>query len=264
MSVHDELDAEYDEAIDPAELAAAAGAARAQAVTDFLAMVLMVKMLDRATMRDEAQLLSLSVFVVIGAVLSGAQLALGLVLVVYTPLIIASVVLWQVASGAERDRERGRRWGAAGAGPEPSRGLGRQIGLTITAAIVLSFGCAAAAFVVTPRAFIPGITGNWGRPSAGIEGFCGCCNPVGLALLPDGRHVTCEKGLPRVKVYSPKGGFESVVAGTETFYENAKTGALKTRSDGLVGGLDAAVDSQQRIYILDLVANDVRIMQRKA
>lgn len=104
----------------------------------------------------------------------------------------------------------------------------------------------------------------WGRPSAGIEGFCGCCNPVGLALLPDGRHVTCEKGLPRVKVYSPKGGFESVVAGTETFYENAKTGALKTRSDGLVGGLDAAVDSQQRIYILDLVANDVRIMQRKA
>lgn len=39
MSVHDELDAEYDEAIDPDDLdaGAGAGAARAQAVTDFLA-----------------------------------------------------------------------------------------------------------------------------------------------------------------------------------------------------------------------------------
>lgn len=41
MSVHDELDAEYDEAIDPDDLddgaGDVAGAARAQAVTDFLA-----------------------------------------------------------------------------------------------------------------------------------------------------------------------------------------------------------------------------------
>ena len=43
---------------------------------------------------------------------------------------------------------------------------------------------------------------SWGKPSNAIEGFCGCCNPIGLALLPDGRYVTCEKGLPRVKVYS--------------------------------------------------------------
>ena len=84
------------------------------------------------------------------------------------------------------------------------------------------------------------------------------------ALLPDGRCVACEKGLPRVKVYSPQGAFESVVAGPESFFENARAGALKARSDGLLGGLDAAVDSQQRIYILDLVANTVRIMKHKA
>ena len=46
---------------------------------------------------------------------------------------------------------------------------------------------------------------SWGRPSAAIDGFCGCCNPVSLALLPDGRCVTCEKGLPRAKVYSVQG-----------------------------------------------------------
>jgi hypothetical protein len=105
---------------------------------------------------------------------------------------------------------------------------------------------------------------SWGKASAAIEGFCGCCNPVGLALLPDGRCVTCEKGLPRVKVYSPEGVFESVVAGPESFVENAKATFVKGGEDCRLGGLDAAVDSQQRIYILDLVANDVRVMKRKA
>jgi hypothetical protein len=104
----------------------------------------------------------------------------------------------------------------------------------------------------------------WGKPSAGIEGFCGCCNPIGLALLPDGRCVTCEKGLPRVKVYSADRTLDCVVAGPEVFRGNSRAGLVSERSDGTLGGLDAAVDSQGRIYILDLVAGDVRVMRRKA
>ncbi|HWI58567.1 MAG TPA: hypothetical protein VNZ22_15180, partial [Bacillota bacterium] len=105
---------------------------------------------------------------------------------------------------------------------------------------------------------------SWGKPSAAIAGFCGCCNPISVALLPDGSCVTCEKGLPRVKVYSPEGTFQCVVAGPESFPQNAKAGSLHDPTDGTLGGLDAAVDSQGRIYILDLVAADVRIMKRKA
>jgi hypothetical protein len=100
----------------------------------------------------------------------------------------------------------------------------------------------------------------WGKPSAAIEGFCGCCNPVGLALLPDDRYVTCEKGLPRVKIYSKEGAFECVVAGTESFSANWQK---CSPSDCTTGGLDAAVDAGGRIYILDLVDADVRIMARK-
>jgi hypothetical protein len=103
----------------------------------------------------------------------------------------------------------------------------------------------------------------WGKPSAAIDGFCGCCNPIGLALLPDGRCISCEKGLPRVKVYSAGGKFESVVAGPESFPENAKTGLTKSTADGRLGGLHAAVDSQGRIYILDLVKADIRVMRKK-
>lgn len=104
----------------------------------------------------------------------------------------------------------------------------------------------------------------WGKASASIEGFCGCCNPVNFALLADGRFVTCEKGLPRVKVYGADGTFQSVVAGPESFAENAKATSGDGLSDSTQGGLDVAVDARGRIYILDLVAGDVRIMARKS
>ncbi|MBI4657965.1 MAG: hypothetical protein HY735_03795 [Verrucomicrobia bacterium] len=102
----------------------------------------------------------------------------------------------------------------------------------------------------------------WGRASSAIEGFCGCCNPIHLALLPDGRSITCEKGLPRVKVYAPDGTFESVVRGPESFPEYAKSSA-KDDADGAFGGLDATVDANGRIYILDPVAGEVGIMVKK-
>jgi hypothetical protein len=65
------------------------------------------------------------------------------------------------------------------------------------------------------------LEGAWGKPTAAIEGFCGCCNPIAITALADGRMVTCEKGIPRVKIYSAAGEFESVVAGAESFPENA-------------------------------------------
>jgi hypothetical protein len=102
----------------------------------------------------------------------------------------------------------------------------------------------------------------WGRPSMGIEGFCGCCNPVALAILPDGRFVTCEKGLPRVKVYSQQGDFECVVAGVESFPDNAKVGSGEKPGDGAKASLDAVVDPQGRVFILDTVTGLIRTMVR--
>ncbi|MCX7426563.1 MAG: hypothetical protein NTW96_13185 [Planctomycetia bacterium] len=32
----------------------------------------------------------------------------------------------------------------------------------------------------------------WGTPGLEIEGFCGCCNPVNIAIFSDGRIVTAE------------------------------------------------------------------------
>ena len=107
--------------------------------------------------------------------------------------------------------------------------------------------------------------GSWGRASATLDGFCGCCNPIRLAPLPDGRMVTCEKGLPRVKIYSAAGEFESVVAPPGAFPENAQVGSgQRGDADAPLAGLGVAVDSHGRIAILDHVTGEIRILQPKA
>ncbi len=90
---------------------------------------------------------------------------------------------------------------------------------------------------------------RWGTASMRIEYFCGCCNPTHFALLRDGSFVTSEKGLPRVKIYDKEGSFKTVVAEPAQFDE------------GTVG-LDLAVDSQDRIYVLDPKRKTVRIFSQ--
>ncbi len=98
---------------------------------------------------------------------------------------------------------------------------------------------------------------TWGDPSFAIEGFCGCCNPSYFTRLADGRFVTSEKGLARIKVYSAAGKFESVVAGPEEFpkyFENLNATPIP---------MDVAADSAGRIYVADTLGNQVRIYRRK-
>jgi sugar lactone lactonase YvrE len=85
----------------------------------------------------------------------------------------------------------------------------------------------------------------WGEAAMAIQGFCGCCNPSHIAVMSDGRVVTAEKGLPRVKVYRPDGKLDAVVATPDSF-------------DAAATGLDLAVDSTGRIRVLDPVRRQVR------
>lgn len=103
----------------------------------------------------------------------------------------------------------------------------------------------------------------WGRPSIAIDGFCGCCNPVGLAMLPDGRHVTCEKGLPRVKVYSAEGKFESVVAAPDFFQDVAMKESMMSADQTTYGGLDGAADAEGKVFILELATGAIHVMKEK-
>ncbi len=86
---------------------------------------------------------------------------------------------------------------------------------------------------------------SWKRTSMQLDGFSGCCNPSHIAMLANGSFVTSEKGIERVKVHLPSGDFSCVVAGPEQF----ETGTV---------GLDLAVDSEDRIYVLDPRKGEIR------
>jgi len=90
----------------------------------------------------------------------------------------------------------------------------------------------------------------WGSTSMETEGFCGCCNPSNFAILSDGSFVTSEKGIERVKIYKPSGEFKCIVAGPDQFEEGTR-------------GLDLAVDSKDRILLLDPWRTQVRIFIHK-
>jgi hypothetical protein len=95
-----------------------------------------------------------------------------------------------------------------------------------------------------------GLKASWGRASNDLDGFCGCCNPTDLAILPDGKIVTSEKGLPRVKVYLPDGTLESLIAQPPDIAQAA-------------AGIDLAVGADGRVWVLDPAARVVKVFARK-
>ena len=99
---------------------------------------------------------------------------------------------------------------------------------------------------------------SWGEFGNDLKRFCGCCNPAHFAMLPDGRFITSEKGLVRVKLYSPKGQFEGVVAGSDQFASYLEVPTANPT------GLDVAVDSAGRVLLVDARAGAVRIFSPKA
>lgn len=102
---------------------------------------------------------------------------------------------------------------------------------------------------------------SWGKTGAGLDGFCGCCNPINFALLPGGGFVTCEKGLTRVKIFDAQGNFVGAVAGPEQLTDG-KWCICETPSQCQVGGFDVAVDGGGRIYVLDTLKNIIRIFDK--
>ena len=103
----------------------------------------------------------------------------------------------------------------------------------------------------------------WGERSVKIDGFCGCCNPVNFALLPNGWFVTSEKGLVRVKVYDSDGRFVGVVAGPAQLTGGSLMRICETPEECQGPAFDVAAGVDGRVYVLDTIHNVIRIFSRK-
>ena len=87
---------------------------------------------------------------------------------------------------------------------------------------------------------------HWKHSGVTPEGFSGCCNPAHFTFLNDGRFVTSEKGLVRIKTYKESGELDGVVAAPVKF-------------SGEGQAPDIAADTQNNIYALDFDTKMIRV-----
>ncbi len=125
----------------------------------FVVLVQLIKVFDRKQARDYAQLMTLSAFLSIGAILTSAEFLPGIMLLAIVPLLIAGAMRHQFYGGLERAGELETR-------PSPAvGGLAGVLWLSLLTGIVVS----AFVFVLMPRGVGADAFGRWTRTSAGTR-----------------------------------------------------------------------------------------------
>ena len=75
---------------------------RVEDVCGLVVIILVIKLFDRKNARDYAQLLTLSIFLTLGSVLTSNALLMGIVMIAMLPLIIAAATIFQLYSAWEQ------------------------------------------------------------------------------------------------------------------------------------------------------------------
>ncbi|NRA58779.1 MAG: DUF3488 domain-containing protein, partial [Phycisphaerales bacterium] len=140
-------------------------------IAEMLAALLVIKLFDRRTARDAAEVLALSVFLVFGAILTSLKLSVGVLVLMFCPLLVWAALVQQVVATEERAEAYMERIGAVRrrvrSGNAMSRGLRRMTGgLTIAASLI-----ATAVFVLVPRGLTPSFLGEFGAERGSVTGF---------------------------------------------------------------------------------------------
>jgi transglutaminase-like putative cysteine protease len=130
--------------------------------SEFVASLMVVKLMDRRTARDGAQILTLSAFLVIGAVLTSNGFWFGLLLAAYLPVIVAAVLWHQVSRVEEHAAEP----------PQAPPGMRRSIGLRVAGVALAASLIATVVFLLMPREVGSRTLGAWGAAAVGrVVGF---------------------------------------------------------------------------------------------
>ncbi|MFZ0281839.1 MAG: hypothetical protein WAL29_09330 [Bacteroidales bacterium] len=88
----------------------------------------------------------------------------------------------------------------------------------------------------------------YGEPGTAPGSFCGCCNPAHFTIVPQG-FVTAEKGINRIKILDPDGGFTEFVSSNNHFTASVP--------------LDLASADGITIYAADRVDSKIYVFTRK-
>lgn len=132
-----------------------------EALATLCAWVQVVKFYERPTPRNHAQLLTLSVFTVIAALLTSNSLPVGAMVFIYIPVSLWTILLFQIHAGLHGPHAPAqvRAPGSQGA----SRGL-RRLTLAVAACMGL---IGVAVYLVVPRGMGSDLINDWSSPGVG-------------------------------------------------------------------------------------------------
>jgi transglutaminase-like putative cysteine protease len=115
----------------------------------FLVFLTLVKLMDRRGPRDDSQVITLAIFVAIAAMLTSADLLVGVLLAAFVPAAIATAMLWQLRAG----EVAAARATAEGYVPVLAKGRNARRGFIIVCTMTVLIGCtmATVVFLLVPR-----------------------------------------------------------------------------------------------------------------
>lgn len=147
-------------------------------VAELVVLIQLIKLGDRRGPRDDSQILFLSVFLAIAAMLTSVALWVGIILAIYLPVLIGAVILFQLHKGSVLADVTGRQAvvNALPARQRTATGYGgsfvKHFRRTVAVASVGTLLAALAVFVIMPRGIGENTFGNWGNPQRGsVTGF---------------------------------------------------------------------------------------------
>lgn len=130
-------------------------------IAELVIFIQLIKFGDRRSARDDAQILSLSVFLAIAAMLQSNTLVVGAQLIVFLPLLIAVVMVFHLAAGGAIHDDWPPAWEGTG-DPLLLRGIARAVVATVAVSSVAIVLAAGGVFVIMPRGVGENVLGDWG------------------------------------------------------------------------------------------------------
>ena len=87
---------------------------------------------------------------------------------------------------------------------------------------------------------------SFGEPGSAPGYFCGCCNPAHFTVVPQG-FITAEKGINRIKILGPIGGFIEYVSSVNDFVASSPLDV--TSPDGEI--IYGAHPADSKLYVFE-------------
>ncbi|CAG0950511.1 Protein-glutamine gamma-glutamyltransferase [Phycisphaerales bacterium] len=180
------------------------GTPMVSAFSTFLASIIVLKLWEKREIRDYGQLLTLSLFLIIGAALTATTVWIGATLLALTPLVALGVMMYQVYAARERARPA---WAeAATFGPLSWERTGRGLAGMTAFAVVAGSAIGVVVFVTVPRG--EGILPGWVPRSVAVGRETGFTDRVDLGqggLISESQATVMEVEL-RPSITGPRIG----------------------------------------------------------